>query len=115
MLISGCAVYQPRDSNNLCNIFGGEHDWYEAAVGAKSQWKTSIPGMMAIMHQESQFVGYAKPKRKWFLGIIPLFRKSSAFGYTQAQDPVWDEYTSMVMPLMCETISTMPSISSVGT
>ena len=46
------------------------------------------------MHQESRFVGHAKPKRKWFLGFIPLFRKSSAFGYAQAQDPVWDEYTA---------------------
>ena len=91
---SGCAVYQPQDTNNICNIFGGEPDWYEAAVAAKNRWKTSIPDMMAIMHQESRFVGHAKPKRKWFLGFIPLFRKSSAFGYAQAQDPVWDEYTA---------------------
>jgi hypothetical protein len=91
---SSCAVYQPRDTNSLCNIFGGEPDWYEAAVDAKNRWKTSIPDMMAIMHQESRFVGHAKPKRKWFLGFIPLFRKSSAFGYAQAQDPVWDEYTA---------------------
>jgi hypothetical protein len=93
MFTSGCAVYQPADPNNLCNIFGGEPDWYEAAVGAKKRWKTSIPGMMAIMYQESRFVGHARPKREWFLGFIPLFRKSSAFGYAQAQDPVWDEYT----------------------
>lgn len=86
-------MYQPADPNNLCNIFGGEPDWYEAAVDAKNRWKTSIPGMMAIMHQESRFVGHARPKREWFLGFIPLFRKSSAFGYAQAQDPVWDEYT----------------------
>jgi hypothetical protein len=91
---SGCVVYLPRDTNNLCSIFGGEPDWYEAAVGAKNKWKTSIPVMMAIMHQESRFVGHAKPKREWFLGFIPLFRKSSAFGYAQAQDPVWDEYTA---------------------
>jgi hypothetical protein len=91
---SGCAVYRPADTNNICNIFGGEPDWYEAAVGAKNRWKISIPDMMAIMHQESRFVGHARPKREWFLGFIPLFRKSSAYGYAQAQDPVWSEYTT---------------------
>ena len=93
-VFSGCAVYLPGDPNNICKIFGGELDWYEAAVESKNKWKTPIAGMMAIMHQESRFVGHAKPEREWFLGFIPLFRKSSAFGYAQAQDPVWDEYTS---------------------
>jgi len=93
-LSSGCAVYQPSDPNNLCSIFSGEPDWYEAAVSAKSRWKTSIPDMMAIMHQESKFVGHAKPERRWLLGFIPLLRKSSAYGYAQAQDPVWGEYTA---------------------
>jgi hypothetical protein len=110
---SSCAVYQPRDTNSLCNIFGGEPDWYEAAVDAKNRWKTSIPDMMAIMHQESRFVGHAKPKRKWFLGFIPLSRKSSAFGYAQAQDPVWDEYTADIAST-CEMISIMQSILLVG-
>ncbi|MFT5657288.1 MAG: hypothetical protein ACI9KN_000561 [Gammaproteobacteria bacterium] len=94
MSIASCAVYQPRDPNNICHIFYGEPDWYEAAVNAKKKWSTSIPGMMAIMHQESRFVGHAEPERDWFLWIIPLPRKSSAYGYAQAQDPVWDEYTA---------------------
>lgn len=92
VLISGCAVYQPRDPNNLCTIFYGETDWYEAAVAAQQKWNTSIPAMMAIMHQESRFVAHAQPKRDWFLWIIPLPRKSTAYGYAQAQNPVWREY-----------------------
>ena len=90
--VSGCATYQPRDTNNICNIFSGETDWYEAAVKAQKKWQTPIPAMMAIMHQESRFAAYAKPKREWFLWIIPLPRKSSAYGYAQAQNPVWGEY-----------------------
>ncbi|MCP4078359.1 MAG: hypothetical protein GY744_19510 [Gammaproteobacteria bacterium] len=90
---SGCAVYQPSDTNNICNIFQGETDWYESAVDAQKKWKTSIPAMMAFMYQESRFVAHAQPDRDWFLWIIPLPRKSSAYGYAQAQDPVWSEYT----------------------
>ena len=92
--VSGCAVYQPSNTNNICSIFRGETDWYEAAVDAHKKWKTPIAGMMAFMYQESRFVAHAEPEREWFLWIIPLPRKSSAYGYAQAQDPVWDEYTA---------------------
>lgn len=91
---AGCSAYQPSDTSNICSIFTGEPDWYEAAVDAHKKWGTSIPDMMAIMHQESRFVGHAEPERKWFLGIIPLPRRSTAYGYAQAQDPAWDEYTA---------------------
>ncbi len=90
----GCAVYQPSNPNNICSIFRGEPDWYEAAVDAQDKWNTSIPGMMAFMYQESRFVAHAQPEREWFLWIIPLPRKSTAYGYAQAQDPVWEEYTA---------------------
>ncbi len=93
LFITSCAVYQPSNNNNICSIFQGETDWYEAAVESKNKWGTSIPAMMAIMHQESRYVAHAQPKREWFLWVIPLPRKSSAFGYAQAQDPVWYEYT----------------------
>jgi hypothetical protein len=92
--LSGCAIYQPGNTNNICSIFRGETDWYEAAVDAKNKWKTSIPIMMAFIHQESRFVAHAEPERDWFLWIIPLPRKSTAYGYAQAQDPVWNEYTA---------------------
>jgi hypothetical protein len=47
---------------------------------------------MAFIHQESRFVDDARPPRPYILGFIPWFRPSSAYGYAQAQDPVWDEY-----------------------
>ena len=91
-IITGCSVYQPSNNNNLCVIFQGETDWYEAAKDSSKKWGIPIPAMMAVMHQESRYIAHAQPKRDWFLWIIPLPRKSSAFGYAQAQDPVWDEY-----------------------
>ncbi|MBV1908921.1 MAG: hypothetical protein KUG78_06330 [Kangiellaceae bacterium] len=92
MLINACATYRPTNPNNLCDIFRGEIDWYEAARDAQHKWGTPIFVMMAIMHQESRFIDDAQPARDWFLGFIPLPRQSTAYGYAQAQDPVWGEY-----------------------
>lgn len=90
-IVSGCATYRPVSVNNVCNIFWGETDWYLAARDANEAWGTPIWVMMAIMHQESRFVDDAKPPRPWFL-FIPLPRRSSAYGYAQAQDPAWEDY-----------------------
>lgn len=92
LLFSGCATYTPARTNDICDIFLGETDWYEAARDSQHQWGTPIYVMMAIMHQESRFVADAQPERDWFLGFIPLPRKSSAYGYAQAQDPAWSDY-----------------------
>lgn len=34
----------------------------------------------------------AQPPRPWLLGLIPLPRASSAYGYAQAKDETWDGY-----------------------
>jgi len=92
IILTSCATYKPENTNNICDIFLGETDWYEAARDSQEKWGTPIFVMMAIMHQESRFVDDAQPERDWFLGFIPLPRDSSAYGYAQAQDPVWEEY-----------------------
>lgn len=91
VLLSACSTYRPASPNNICSIFLGETDWYEAAVDSNKRWGTPIHVMMAIMHQESRFVHNAQPKRNWFL-FIPLPRRSSAYGYAQAQNPAWQDY-----------------------
>ncbi len=90
--LTSCASYRPSNPNNICDIFLGETDWYEAARDTQHKWGTPIYVLMAIMHQESRFVDDAQPDRDWFLGFIPLPRDSSAYGFAQAQDPVWGEY-----------------------
>ncbi len=91
-LLSSCATYKPSNTSDICNIFAGEIDWYEAARKSQHDWGTPIYVLMAIMHQESRFVADAQPDRDWLLGFIPLPRKSSAYGYAQAQDAAWNDY-----------------------
>jgi len=91
-----CSSYRPDNVNDLCSIFRGKIDWYKDAVDANKKWGTPIWLMMAIMNQESGFVSNAKPKRERFLGVIPLPRRSSAYGYAQAQNPAWQDYMKSI-------------------
>ena len=47
---------------------------------------------MAIIYQESKFIGNNRTPHRYALGVIPVGRQSSAFGYSQALDGTWDEY-----------------------
>ncbi len=92
LALTGCASLEPpANPNNLCNIFQDRPGWYKAAYKASKRWGVPIQVLMSIMKQESHFRADAQPDRPWFL-FIPLPRTSSAYGYAQAQDPVWDEY-----------------------
>ena len=91
LLLSGCSTYQPTQVNNLCEIFWGETDWYKDARSSSKRWGTPIGVMMAIIKQESAFQAKVRPDRPKFL-FIPLPRRSSAYGYAQAQDAAWSDY-----------------------
>lgn len=92
VVLTGCATSPPKNPHDLCAIFDEKPDWHEPATEASAKWGSSIPLMMSIMFQESQFVADAQPKFRWFL-FIPLGRPSSAYGYPQAKDETWDWYT----------------------
>ena len=92
LAVSACTTSPPRDVNNICAIFQEKDDWYGDAADARDEWGSAIPVMMAIIYQESRFQADAKPPRRKFLGFIPGFRPSSAYGYSQAKTTTWDEY-----------------------
>jgi hypothetical protein len=59
---------------------------------AEQRWGVPVPVQMATFYQESKFVGDARPPHRYALGIIPMGRLSSAYGYSQALDGTWAEY-----------------------
>ena len=91
ILLQGCATYRPGNIDDLCAIFRGDSDWYHDAKTAQKRWGTPIPLMMSIIYHESSFRPKVRPDRPKFL-FIPLPRRSSAYGYAQAQDPAWNDY-----------------------
>ncbi|MCG5538870.1 hypothetical protein [Halorhodospira sp. 9622] len=93
VVLVGCAHRpQPSDIDDSCVIFEENPEWYDHARRSEERWGTPIPIQMAFVHQESSFIADARPPRRRLLGIIPWRRPSSAYGYAQAQDPVWGEY-----------------------
>lgn len=92
LLLTGCVTSPPKQVDNICKIFEEKDGWYDDAKDSEEKWGTSIPTMMAIMHQESRFRPKAKPPRTKILWVIPGPRASSAYGFPQAKDSTWDWY-----------------------
>lgn len=92
LALAGCATSPPDNVDNICAIFDDKRGWYDDARDAEKAWGTSIPVLMAIVHQESRFVAKAKPPRKKILGFIPGPRPSDSYGYSQALKSTWKSY-----------------------
>jgi hypothetical protein len=82
----------PRNLDNACALAQERPQYFRAMQDAEQKWGVPVPVLMAIIHQESKFVGNARTPHKFALGIIPMGRQSSAYGYSQALDSTWDEY-----------------------
>ena len=91
LAIGGCSSV-PDNPADICDIFDEKRSWYKAAKKSEKRWGAPISLQLAILKAESGFIDDAKPKRKRFLGLIPLGRPSSAYGYAQAVDGTWDTY-----------------------
>jgi hypothetical protein len=91
-VLSGCATAPPKQPDNICKIFEEKEDWYYDARDAQDKWGSPKHVLMAMMYQESTFRHDAAPPMEYFLGFIPIGRASSAYGYSQAKTPTWQDY-----------------------
>lgn len=91
-ILTGCATSPPSNINSLCKIFEEKRGWYKDTKKSFKKHGIPIHVQMAIIYQESSFKAKAKPGRVKFLGFIPLWRKSSAYGYAQVKDETWKWY-----------------------
>ncbi|MGD8430794.1 MAG: hypothetical protein PVH31_10330 [Ectothiorhodospiraceae bacterium] len=90
-LALGGSTAPPPVTTDACSIFDHYPQWFDYAEETQQRWGTPAPLVLAIIKRESSFRQAARPPRDWFL-FLPLPRRSSAYGYAQAQDPVWGEY-----------------------
>lgn len=82
----------PRNLDDACAIIKERPQYFNAMRRTEARWGVPVAVQMATIHQESKFDGNAKTPQRFALGIIPLGRLSSAYGYSQALDGTWDEY-----------------------
>jgi len=92
VMLTACAVSPPKNPDNSCDIFFEKSDWYDDAKDSYEKWGVPIHVQLAIIHQESRFRYDAKTDMEYFLWLIPVGRKSDAYGYAQVKDDTWDWY-----------------------
>lgn len=82
----------PTNVNDACIIVSERPHYLAAMQRTRARWGIPVAVQMAMIHQESRFVGNAKTPFRWMLGVIPMGRQSSAYGYAQVLDGTWDDY-----------------------
>ena len=82
----------PRDLDNACAIVRERPQYYSAMKATERRWGIPVHVQMATIHQESKFIGNARTPHRFAVGVIPMGRQSSAYGYSQALDATWEEY-----------------------
>lgn len=88
----GGSGVSPRNLDNACSILEQRPGYYRAFRKAERRWGVPVSVQMATIYQESKFDSDARTPFQYRLGVIPVGRQSSAFGYSQALDGTWDEY-----------------------
>ena len=82
----------PRNLDNACAILAQRPSYWTALKRTERKWDVPTSVQMAAIYQESKFIGNARTPHRYVLGVIPMGRQSSAYGYSQALDGTWEEY-----------------------
>ena len=95
LLLASCGggnFSAPRQLDDACAIVRERPSYLSAFRDTQRRWGVPVAVQMATIHQESKFIGDARTPFRYALGVIPMGRQSSAYGYSQALDDTWDEY-----------------------
>jgi hypothetical protein len=82
----------PRNLDNACSILDQRPGYLRAFKATERKWGVPVHVQMATIYQESKFIADARTPLRYALGVVPIGRQSSAFGYSQALDGTWKEY-----------------------
>jgi len=96
VLLASCGggrdMTSPRNLDDACELTRERPAYLRAMRDTERRWNLPVPVQMAIIHAESRFDGDARTPHRYALGVIPMGRQSSAYGYSQALDGTWEEY-----------------------
>lgn len=82
----------PKNLDNACSIAKQRPEYIKAFKKTERKWGVPVHVQMATIYQESRYRSDARTPHKFVLGVIPMGRQSSAYGYSQALDGTWDQY-----------------------
>lgn len=90
----GGSYSAPRQLDDACAIIRERPHYLRAMTQTERRWGVPVHVQMATIHQESKFIGNARTPHTYTLGVIPMGRQSTAYGYSQALNGTWEEYLS---------------------
>ena len=82
----------PRELDDACAITRERPQYLRAMKAVERRWGIPVHVLMATIYQESKFIGNARTPHTFALGVIPMGRQSTAYGYSQALNGTWEEY-----------------------
>jgi hypothetical protein len=82
--------------DDACAILRERPQYLRALERTERRWGIPVHVQMATIYQESKFIGNARTPHTFALGVIPMGRQSTAYGYSQALNATWEEYQSSV-------------------
>ncbi|MEX0306178.1 MAG: lytic transglycosylase [Ruegeria sp.] len=95
LLLASCgggSKQPPSRLNDACSIAREKPDYMKAFKSTERKWGVPVHVQMATIYQESRYRHDARTPHKYVLGVIPMGRQSSAYGYGQALDGTWEQY-----------------------
>ena len=95
VLVASCGggnYSAPQNMDDACAIVSQRPEYLRAMRQTERRWGVPVAVQMATIYQESKFIGDARTPFNYALGVIPMGRQSSAYGYSQALDGTWEEY-----------------------
>jgi hypothetical protein len=88
----GGSYSAPRQLDDACAIIRERPQYLRAMEKTERRWNVPVHVQMATIYQESKFIGNARTPYTYTLGVIPMGRQSTAYGYSQALNGTWEEY-----------------------
>ncbi|MCV2887628.1 transglycosylase SLT domain-containing protein [Ruegeria aquimaris] len=88
----GGAKAPPSNLDDACSIAAQRPEYIKAFKQTERKWGVPVHVQMSTIYYESRYRGDARTPHQFVLGVIPVGRQSSAFGYSQALDGTWDQY-----------------------
>jgi hypothetical protein len=88
----GGSYSAPRQLDDACAIVRERPQYLRAMQTTERRWGIPVHVQMATIYQESKFIGNARTPHTFALGVIPMGRQSTAYGYSQALNATWEEY-----------------------
>ncbi len=82
----------PRQMDDACAIIRERPKYLRAMEATERRWGVPVHVLMATIYQESRFIGNARTPHTFALGVIPMGRQSTAYGYSQALNGTWEDY-----------------------